>query len=65
MRWIGDFLLGRNWGQRGIIIGTAGLYLYLFIFRPKDAMAASAGGMMMFMGLLTLVSSVILYLLLI
>ncbi len=58
MDW--HLIIGKNWGQRGIIIGTTVLYMYLFIFRPGDAMAALSGGAMMFIGLLTLVLAAIL-----
>lgn len=55
-----EMIIGRNWGQRGIILGTAVLYLYMLIFRPKDAWRSLSNGVMMFFGLLTLVFAAIL-----
>lgn len=58
MDW--DLLIGKNWGQRVIILGTAVLYLYLIIFRPEDALKGVKGGVLMLGGLLTLVIAAIL-----
>lgn len=58
MDW--NLIIGKNWGQRGIIFGTAILYLYLLIFRPEDAWDGITNGLMMFFGLLTLIFAAIL-----
>ncbi len=58
MDW--DLILGKNWGQRGVILGTAVLYLYMLIFRPEDARKGLTNGSMMFLGLLTLIFAAIL-----
>lgn len=58
MDW--DLIVGKNWGQRGIILGTAVLYLYMLIFRPEDARKSLSNGLMMFLGLLTLIFAAIL-----
>lgn len=54
-----NMIIGRNWGQRGIIIGTAVLYIYMLLFRPEDAITGLTNGVMMFLGLLTLIIAAI------
>ena len=58
MDW--DLVIGKNWGQRGIIFGTIILYTYLLIFRPEDAWKSISNGLMTFLGLLTLIFAAIL-----
>lgn len=55
-----NLIIGKNWGQWGIILGTFVVYLYMIIFRPEDAWKAITSGLMMFLGLLTLIFAAIL-----
>lgn len=58
MQWM--LLLGRNWGQRAIILVTVVVYLYLFIARPGDARRSLTGGLKTFAGLFTLILAAVL-----
>ena len=58
MHW--EFLIGRNWGQRAIILAAVGVYLYLFLTRPADARESLFGGLKTFGGLLTLILAAVL-----
>ncbi len=53
-------IIGKNWGQRGIILGTTVLYIYLFLFRPKDAVKGVRQGFITFLALFTLIFAAIL-----
>lgn len=53
-------IIGKNWGQRGIIFGTAILYIYLLLFRPGDAVKGVKNGLMSFLGLFTLIFAALL-----
>ncbi len=53
-------IIGKNWGQRGIIFGTVILYMYLLLFRPRDAVEGIKNGLMNFFGLFTLIIAALL-----
>lgn len=53
-------IIGKNWGQRGIIFGTVILYIYLLLFRPEDAVKSLKGGLMNFFALFTLIIAALL-----
>ncbi len=53
-------IIGKNWGQRGIIFGTVILYMYLLLFRPSDAVEGIKNGLMNFFGLFTLIIAALL-----
>lgn len=55
-----DLIFGKNWGQRGIILGTLILYIYMLLFRPQDAWTSFSSGIMMFLGLFTLIFAALL-----
>ncbi len=58
MQW--ELLLGRNWGQRALILVTIAVYLYLFLARPDDARRSLTGGLKMLAGLFTLILAAVL-----
>lgn len=58
MNW--NLAIGKNWGQRGIIVGAAILYIYMIIFSPGEAWQGITSGLRMFASLLTLIFAAIL-----
>ncbi|MFB6152712.1 MAG: permease [Halodesulfurarchaeum sp.] len=50
-----EFLLGRSWGQRVVIIGTAVLYLYLGVANPAAAIESARQGLATLVRLFTLI----------
>lgn len=55
-----DILIGSGPGQRAVILGTLGLYTYLFYARPADGKAAVRNGLVLFGRLFTLILSALL-----
>lgn len=55
-----EIIIGRNWSQRAIILGTFALYLYMFLVRKDDAKKGLKKGLNTFKGLLTLIFAAIL-----
>ncbi len=55
-----QYIIGRNWSQRAIIIGTLILYIYMFLTRKKDAEESMKKGLGTFKSLLTLIFAAVL-----
>ncbi|KXA99566.1 hypothetical protein AKJ40_02815 [candidate division MSBL1 archaeon SCGC-AAA259M10] len=55
-----EIIIGRNWSQRAIILGTFVLYIYMFLVRRDDAKKGLKKGLNTFKGLLTLIFAAIL-----
>lgn len=53
-------IIGRNWSQRVIIVGTLVLYIYMFLKRKEDAKESAKDGLKTFQGLLTLIFAAVL-----
>lgn len=55
-----EYLIGRNWSQRAIILGTLFLYIYMYLTRKKDAKEGVKDGLRTFKGLFTLIFAAVL-----
>ncbi|RCW47716.1 MULTISPECIES: permease [unclassified Halanaerobium] len=55
-----NFIIGKSWGQRIIILGAAILYAYLFIVKPNVAKKGVINSFQTFTSLLTLIIAALL-----
>ena len=55
-----EMIIGRNWSQRAIIVGTLILYIYMYLKRKEDAKEGAKRGLDQFKGLLTLIFAAVL-----
>ncbi len=55
-----ELIIGKNWSQRAIILGTLLLYVYMYFTRKEDAKEGVKDGIETFKGLLTLIFAAVL-----